>query len=38
VIERDDALGLDHDEAERSGVDPCQVGNISRDLAPIGPS
>jgi hypothetical protein len=35
---RDIAFGIDHGEAEGFGVDPCQIGNISRDLAPIGPS
>jgi len=34
---RDVPFGVDHDQAEASGVDPGQFGNIGRDLAPIRP-
>jgi hypothetical protein len=34
---RDVPFGVDHDEAEASGVDPGQFGNIGCDLTPIRP-
>jgi hypothetical protein len=34
---RDVPLGVDHDQAEAFGIDPRQLGNIGRDLAPIRP-